>query len=69
MGVGFPWMGILACLIGVGLVAALIFFVVKAGRNRPDGKDGALALLSERFAKGEISKEEYLESKNFLKNN
>ena len=69
MGAGFPWMGILACLIVVGLVAALVFFVVKAGRSRPDGKDGALALLSERFAKGEISKEEYLESKNFLKNN
>ena len=66
---GFPWLGILACLIGLGLVAALVFFIVKAGRNRPVEKDGAFALLSERFAKGEISKEEYLESKDFLKNN
>jgi len=69
MGVGFPWMGIVAWVIGIALVVALIFFAVKAGRARPDRKGGALELLSERFAKGEISKEEYLESKNFLKNN
>ena len=69
MGFGFPWMGILACIIGIGLVAAFVFFALKAGRVHPDRKDGALELLSERFAKGEISKEEYLESKNFLKNN
>lgn len=69
MGFGFPWLGVIACIIGIGIIAAIIFFALKAGRTRIDKKTGALDLLAERFAKGEVSKEEYLESKNFLKDN
>ncbi|MFA5851753.1 MAG: SHOCT domain-containing protein [Spirochaetales bacterium] len=69
---GFPWFSIVMMVIGVAIVAAIIYFAVKASRDRgaiAPKTDEALEILAARFAKGEISKEEYLEARDFLKKN
>ena len=68
---GWGWMGgfgpmhILSWL----LVAALIVAIVRASRRRPaEGppagpRSGGLSILEERYAKGEIQRDEYLQKK------
>lgn len=73
---GFPWVSLLMWVVGIAVVAAVIYFAIKAGRGTVSGnalsepkREAALDILAERFAKGEISKDEYVEAKDFLKKN
>ena len=56
-GMGFGW------IIGIALLALIIWGIVKAvnynNKLQKDNNKSALDILKERFAKGEISKEEF----------
>lgn len=57
-------MGIFAALfmvLVVGLVVWLVVYLVRADQGRGSAAKGALDLLDERYARGEIDREEYLE--------
>lgn len=65
-GFGFLWM-----LLFWALVIAAVVFLVRAiagngGEGRGAGRTGALELLEERYAKGEISQEEFEEKRKTL---
>lgn len=65
LGHGFMW------IIWAVLLAFVVYFAVGSFNKKPSvvnstGKPDALALLQERFAKGEIGKEEYQERKSIL---
>lgn len=58
-----PWLAILWLLLQVGFLALVVLgvvWLVRALRDKPD-KDGdsALAILRERYARGEIEEEEF----------
>ncbi len=59
-------------ILGIVLAVLVIIFLLKAlrGRNRLHfhgmGSDGAINILREKYAKGEISKEEYESKKKDL---
>jgi putative membrane protein len=59
---GYGIMG-LGWLIGIIIIAGLVWFLVYAGktkRSREPGSAGdALEILKQRFARGEIAQEEY----------
>lgn len=70
---GFGLWGVLGGLVHIlfwVLVVVLIIRLLKRGRhggwNRMWNDRGALGMLRERYAKGEISKEEYEEKKKVL---
>lgn len=50
------------------LAVILAYVLVRAARGGPDrpGEDSALEILKRRYARGEISREEYLEMKREL---
>ena len=60
-GYGFNWLGallrIILAIIFLALIAFGIYYLVGAGKPAPSGR--SLEILKERYAKGEISKEEY----------
>jgi putative membrane protein len=60
-GYGFNWFGalfrIILAIIFLALIAFGIYYLVGAGRLAPSSR--SLEILKERYAKGEISKEEY----------
>jgi putative membrane protein len=69
---GFPWLGlvlnILFWILFIFVVVGLIRFFIHGGRNRRmndeiDDEDSALGILKRRYAKGEITKKEFLEMK------
>ncbi len=54
----FAWFGLFRLVLFVALIAGVIFLV----RRRPGAEDGERtgeSLLAERYAKGEITEEEY----------
>ncbi len=63
-GMGFGW------LIGLAILIVLIWLIVKAINNSnpssPQQSKSALEILKERYAKGEISKEEFEDKKRAL---
>ncbi len=66
-----PWMGWLGpvfMLVFLALAVAGIVALVRyaAGRDRSAGTESALELLKKRYARGEISKEEFEEKRNIL---
>ena len=65
-GYGFNWLGaivrIIVFLIFLGLIAFGVYYFLGGGRPTPSGpmpSSRALEILKERYAKGEITKEEY----------
>jgi len=60
-GYGFNWLGallqIILVIIFLALIAFGIYYLVGAGKPAPSGR--SLEILKERYARGEISKEEY----------
>jgi len=65
---GFPWIAVISWIIGIALIATIIYFAVKTTRPRLVKNDSALDTLAGRFARGEISKDEYQEAKDILRN-
>lgn len=69
-GYGMLFGGLLWILILIGIIAAIMFLVrsLFSGRSVNTGNDGKTALeaLGERYARGEIGREEYLEKKHDL---
>ncbi len=70
-GVYAPWMswvGAVFMLAFLGLAVTGIVALVRysLGRDRPGGSESALELLKKRYARGEISREEYEEKRRVL---
>ncbi|MBS7623379.1 SHOCT domain-containing protein [Candidatus Bathyarchaeota archaeon] len=67
-GYGFSWIGallrILLIIIFLALIAFGVYYLVGAGKPAVGGR--SLEILKERYAKGEISKEEYEQIKQEL---
>ncbi len=61
----FNFGGIAMMIIGVILIAAVIFFALKAYGNK--NSDSPLNILEKRFVNGEINEEEYKQKKSTLK--
>jgi putative membrane protein len=68
-GWGWMWLvGLLSMLLLVGLVVAIVWAVTRSGStSRPDPTSRAREILDERYARGEISTEEYRERKDALR--
>lgn len=70
LGYSFPWWNIVSSVIGVGVIAAIIFFAVRSGMQKPQAVQAehhdTLQILADRLVRGEITKEEYLETKALL---
>ena len=62
------WLGPVFMLVFLALAVAGIVALVRysAGRDRSGGAESALELLKKRYARGEISKEEFEEKRNVL---
>lgn len=59
-----PWGWILGLIIFIALIWVLVRFLIQGQGVIQPSRPTALDILKERYAKGEISKEEYLEKKN-----
>ena len=73
MGYGFGYGGIFMMLIPIVLVAIIVYAILKlTGHSNRNGhynnisSNGALDILNERFARGEITEEEYNQKKNMI---
>jgi putative membrane protein len=70
-GVGWAWFGLMHVLWWVlviaGIVAVIRWLVDGGRRGRPADENRALDILKERFARGEIDKDEYEERRRILK--
>lgn len=66
-GGGFIW-SIIWMIIQIALVIGAIYLIVSLFRNNRIGekRNDAIEILRERYAKGEISEDEYLERKKHL---
>jgi uncharacterized membrane protein len=55
---GFSWGGILMVLLLIALMVLVVILVARTGKARigedPDTKERGIAILTERFARGEI---------------
>lgn len=64
-GWGGGWMWLWGLLMMVGVVLAVVWLVRSVARNQPlrsdAGTDRARAILAERYARGELTTEEYQE--------
>lgn len=65
---GMGWLLGLWWLIGIIIFGLVIWFIIKNIRNRPyyPGNKSAIDLLKDRYAKGEIDKQEFEERKKDL---
>ncbi|MGH2519346.1 MAG: SHOCT domain-containing protein [Chloroflexota bacterium] len=62
---GGPWIGGPLCLLWIGLIAVGIFLLVRNFRDAH--RDRARSILDERYARGELSSEEYRERADHLR--
>jgi len=70
-GMGFGMMGLgmgFGAIIWILLLLLLVYFLAGTGKTESvgGGEDSAIRILNERYAKGEIGREEYLEKKKEL---
>ncbi len=69
-GYGMGWFMVVMGLFWIAVIVGIVLLVVwmMRSRNRPKimGEDSALRILKERYARGEISKEEFEEKKRDL---
>lgn len=58
-GMGFGW--VFMVLFSIIVIAVIVFIVkaVTAGERRKEGSESAIDILKRRYAKGEISKEDF----------
>lgn len=66
-GMGFGWVFMVLFWVLVVLGIAYFIRVVTTGAKKETGGDTALDILKKRYAKGEITKEEFEKIKNDLK--
>ncbi len=63
MGYGMGWLGMvfmgLFWIVVVVGIALLVVFLARSGNRPRTGEDSALGILRERYARGEIGKEEF----------
>lgn len=59
-GMGF---GFIFWLLILGLIVGVIVWFIRSQSLRAGGRHSGLAVLEERYARGEISREEYLQKK------
>jgi putative membrane protein len=59
-GIGMGIAGLIILLLVVGLIAWLIVSVTQRSSSRTGGSRSALDLLDERYARGEIDRNDYL---------
>jgi len=62
----FPWMGLMFFIV-FAIVIFLFISYLKKDNYRETKSNNALEILEERFAKGEISKEEFLNMKKTIR--
>lgn len=67
----FPLGGLIALLFTIGFWVLVVAVVVALVRRRPHGgpKSSALHVLEERYARGEIDQQEFLERRRVLAGN
>lgn len=69
---GFGGMGVVSWLFWGALILAIVFFIAsRASRGRPENSvtnssDSSLEILKQRYARGEIDKEQFIAQKNTL---
>jgi putative membrane protein len=74
MGYGGGWMMLIGGIFWVSLLALIILGIIRLARGpehgahaaKPVGRSPGLDILDERYAKGEIQREEFLQKKNDL---
>lgn len=70
MGYGFGWLGglwmLLSWLVPVAIIGLIVYAVIGGNRARGRGPEDALSILQARFARGEITTEEYRSMKQEL---
>lgn len=75
---GYGWFGFVWMFIAIILIVAVVFLIVKVMQNNQQNnqqkqshtkkkENNALNILQERYAKGELTDEEYEHKKNVLK--
>lgn len=67
---GHMWIGWLFWVVVVGLIVWAVFFLAgrsSAGKQANDPQETALEILEKRYARGEISRQEFDEKKETLK--
>ncbi|OCL26336.1 hypothetical protein U472_10030 [Orenia metallireducens] len=62
------WQSIGIMLLHLGVFGGMIYLIIRMLIPKSKREDSAMALLKEQFAKGLISKEEFRERKEVLKN-
>jgi len=69
IGMGFSWFNFLFMIVfWIGFIYLIIWLITSLNKKQ-NTKSNAKDILKERFAKGEITKKEYLEKKEILDNN
>jgi putative membrane protein len=57
---GFPHFGVFRWMLFIALVAIIAYLIFNAGKKKKDDEDETpLSILKKRYAKGEITREEY----------
>jgi putative membrane protein len=65
---GFPWFWVMALLQPIFWIAVIGLLVILFRRRPPDHEPTpALTILEERYARGEISREEFLDRRSVLR--
>lgn len=65
-GAFFPFLGLIKLIVGIGLLALIVYLVVKVSKGElKTGTESrkALEILKERYARGEITEDEFKKMK------